>query len=116
MISMASLIKGISIILYARAQVGVDAFNSPVYEESPVQIDNVLVCPVDADSITGESQMNGKRLEYELCIPKGDLNIWEDRIVEFWGRKWRTIGFPREWIEENVPLDWNRKVTVECYG
>lgn len=39
-----------------------------------------------------------KRAEYELCIPKGDTHIWENRTVEFFGKKWRTFGIPQEWI------------------
>lgn len=113
---MASLIKGITVTLYERIQTGNDAFNRPVYEENPVLVNNVLVCPVSTTSIVGVSQMEGKRMECELCIPKENTNVWEDRTVEFFGRKWHTIGFPQEWIQENLPLDWNRKVAVECYG
>lgn len=112
---MASMIKGISVILYDRIQTGTDDFNAPVYREQPVTIDNVLAAPVAASDVVGEQQLEGKRLEYKLCIPKGDTHIWENRDVEFFGRKWRTIGLPQEWIEENLPLDWNRKVMVECY-
>lgn len=113
---MASLIKGITIVLYDRIQTGVDDFKSPIYQETPVYVDNVLVTPVATSDITGDVQLKGKRAEYELCIPKKNANVWENRIVEFYGQKWRTIGIPQEWIEENVPLDWNRKVKVERYG
>lgn len=113
---MASLIKGITVILYERIQTGADDFNQPVYKEIPYRVSNVLVTPVAATPIVGENQLNGKRLEYELCIPKENTNVWEDRTVEFFGRKWHTIGFPEEWIGDNLPLDWNKKVRVECYG
>lgn len=113
---MASLIKGITITLYDRVQIGTDDFNAPIYEETPVEVANVLVCPVDTADIVGDIQLEGKKQEYELCIPKKNANVWEDRVVEFFGHKWKTIGFPQEWIEENVPLDWNRKVKVERYG
>lgn len=113
---MASLIKGITVRLYLKKQVGRDDFKNPIYEESPVDIENVLVSPVDTDVVTSDLQMYGKRSVYELCIPKGDSHDWEDKTVEFFGKKWRTFGFTRQWIEENVPLDWNRKVRVERYG
>lgn len=116
LISMESLIKGMDITLYARTQTGADAFNRPIYEESPVEVKNVLVSPVSTDGIVDDQQMKGKRQEYELCIPKDDTNVWEDRTVEFFGRKWRTFGFIQEWIPENVPLDWNRKIRVKRYG
>ena len=113
MIFMASMIQGISVILYDRIQTGVDAFKAPIFEERPVVINNVLAAPLATSDVVNEQQLDGKRLEYELCIPKGDTHIWENRVVEFFGRKWRTIGLPQEWIEENLPLDWNRKVLVE---
>lgn len=113
---MASLIKGITVVLYDRIQTGVDDFNHPIYREEPVSVDNVLVTPVNTSAITGDVQMEGKRAEYELCIPKKNTNVWENRVVEFYGHKWKTIGIPQKWIEENVPLDWNKKVLVERYG
>lgn len=97
-------------------QSGVDGFNNPVYTETPVEVENVLVTPVNTTEIVDNIQLNGKRQEYELCIPKGDNHIWEDRIVEFFGQKWRTFGIPLEYIEENLPLSWNKKVKVKRYG
>ena len=112
----ASMIKGISVVLYQTTQTGVDAFNAPIYSEEPVTIDNVLVSPVSTEDIVSDLQMYGKHSVYELCIPKGDAHVWEDRKVSFFGGIWKTFGFSRQWIEENVPLDWNRKIRVERYG
>lgn len=109
-------IKGIPVTLHDRVQTGVDDFKAPIYAETQVTVENVLVCPVSTQDITTDFQLYGKRLEYELCIPKGDDHSWENRVVAFFGVKWKTFGFPMEWIGENVPLDWNRKVKVERYG
>lgn len=111
-----ALIQGIRVILYDRAQTGTDAFSAPVYDENPVSVDNVLVCPVSAEAVTEGIQMYGKRAEYELCIPKENTNVWEDRTVEFFGQKWRTFGPALEWIGANVPLGWNKRIKVERYG
>lgn len=110
------LIKGITVRLYERTQTGVDAFNHPVYSESPVDVKNVLVSPAEPQEITDELQLSGKRLVYTLCIPKEDNHNWQDRTVEFFGQKWRTFGFPQQWIPGMVPMDWNLKVKVERYG
>lgn len=112
---MASLIKGIEVTLHQRTQIGTDAFNSPVYETAPVVVKNVLVSPSAPSEILSENQMNGKRMECELSIPKGDSHIWENSVVEFFGKKWHTFGPVQEWIGELVPLDWNRKVKAACY-
>lgn len=111
-----ALLKGIPVILYDKVQTGADAFNTPVFEEIPVVVENVLVCPVSTDGIVGDNQPEGKHAVYELCIPKKNTNVWEDRVVEFYGQKWHTFGFPLEWEEKLVPGQWNRKVKVERYG
>ena len=110
------IIKGIPGTLYDRIQKGVDAFRAPIYEETKVTVENVLVCPVSTQDITTDFELYGRRLEYELCIPKEDSNTWENRVVEFIGAKWRTFGSHMEWIGANVPLGWNKKVKVERYG
>lgn len=102
--------------LYDRVKTGTDAFNAPVYAESPTEVKNVLVCPVSTEDIITDFQLYGRRAEYELCIPKGDTHIWENRTVEFFGKKWRTFGIPLEWMEHRVPLPWNKRVKVERYG
>ena len=113
---MESLIKGTTILLYERTQTGKDAFNSPVFTEKPVKIKNVLICPANTTDVADDAQLNGKHAVYELCIPKNDTHVWEDRTVEFFGQKWRTIGIPQKWILENLPLEWNLRVKVERYG
>lgn len=110
------LIKGITVTLYEKAQTGTDEFHAPVYTETAVEVENVLVQPVSADDVVDDLRLYGKRAEYELCIPKGDSHDWEDCRVVFFGQTWRTFGFVREYIEALVPLSWNRKVKVERYG
>ena len=110
------MIKGIPVVLYVKQQKGVDGFNAPVYEEIPEVVKNVLVAPSSADEIVNSQELHGKKAVYTLAIPKGDVHNWEDVVVEFFGRKWKTFGFPTEGIEDNMPLSWNKKVMVEIYG
>lgn len=111
-----ALLKGKTIILYDAVQTGTDAFKAPIFKETPVDVENVLICPASTEAITDGIQVYGKHAVYELCIPKEDTHNWENRTVEFFGSKWRTFGIPLEWIEENIPLPWNRKIKVERYG
>lgn len=101
--------------LYERTQTGVDAFNAPVYKETPVTVENVLVTPVSAEAVVSDLQLYGKRIAYTLGIPKGDTHDWEDATVEFFGRKFRTYGGVTQGIEDMIPLAWNKKVKVERY-
>lgn len=110
-----ALIKGITIVLHEKKQNGTDDFNRPVYEIIKKDVHNVLVAPATSDDIVTSIDLTGKRAEYTLAIPKGDTNKWKDCTVEFFGHTWRTLGFPMEGIEVNIPLDWNKKVMVELY-
>ena len=115
---MASLLKGIPVDLYTKAGTQKDAFNRPVETETKVTVQNVLVAPLSqtGDEIISELSLNGKKVKYQLAIPKGDTHTWEDADVEFFGVRWHTIGFSTIGIEDMIPLDWNRKVLVERVG
>lgn len=110
---MAAWIKGVTVYLTVRTKTGTDAFNAPVYSETEVAVDNVLITPLSDTEILDTLNLTGKHAVYELSIPKGDAHDWTDTTVRFFGETWRTIGKGREYIVENVPLNWNRKVQVE---
>lgn len=109
------MIKGIPVILHVKTEGDADEFGRPTYTDEAVTVENVLVTPgTGADEIS-ETNLSGKTIAYTLCIPKGDNHIWTDTEVEFYGEKFRTVGYPQEYIEELLPLSWNKKVKVERY-
>lgn len=110
------MIHGITIILYEKRKTGVDAFNAPVYAETPVEVQNVLVGEPSTEDVVSEMQLYGKQIAYTLGIPKGDTHDWEDATVELFGQKFRTYGGVTQGIEDMIPLAWNKKVKVERYG
>lgn len=107
------LIRGIPIILYEQVETGKDAFNRTTYEEQAVRIENVIIEPISATELVDVLNLTGRRAVYRLCLPKCDAHDWTNKVVEFYGQKWRTFGDVQEWITEMVPLSWNRKVMVE---
>jgi len=109
-------IKGTTVILVDKIEKSKDPFGQPIYEEIEIAVENVLISPALSDDIVNQLTLTGKRGVYTLAIPKGDMYEWEDREVKFFGKRWRVFGIPLEGIEENMPLDWNRKVMVERYG
>lgn len=111
-----ALLKGITIQLVGLTKTGTDPFGNPIYEETDIDVENVLVSPTSTDDIVNQLTLTGKKAVYTLAIPKGDTNDWEDKEVKFFGKRWRTFGFPIEGIEDLIPLDWNKKVLVERYG
>ena len=50
---------------------------------------------------------------YTIALPKGDAHDWTERKIGFWGALWRTVGTPVQGIAENIPLAWNKKITVQ---
>lgn len=113
---MAQFIKGITVILYEKTKEGVDTLNRPVYTETPVEVENVLVSPAtDSVNMVSSLDLTGRRMLYTLGIPKGDTHTWEDSVVEFFGRKFRTEGAVTEGIEAMVPLDWHRQIKCGVY-
>lgn len=109
------LISGIDIVLVSTTPTGVDDFGSPLIEEKEIIVKNVLVAPSSTDDITNSVNLTGKKAVYTLGIPKGDTNVWENKEVVFFGKRWKTIGIPVEGIESLIPLKWHKKVMVEHY-
>lgn len=110
------LIKGTKIVYISKSQIGVDEFKRPIYEEVGEEVENVLISPGSTDDIISTQDLEGKKAIYTLGIPKGDTHDWENAVVEFYGKRWKTYGFPLEAEPANVPLAWNKKVMVERYG
>lgn len=108
--------KGITITLYERTQTDVDELNNPVYSETPVSVDNVLVAPVSSTEVLDTYNLTGRKAVYQLGIPKGDTHEWTaGKKVNFFGEDWRIIELPEEGIDKLIPLAWNKKVRVERY-
>lgn len=107
--------RGITVTLYERIQNGKDDFNRPVYIETPVEVDNVLVAPADPGGVEVLETLNltGRKAVYTLALPKGDDHHWEGNRVSFFGETWQVIGIPTEGIEKLIPLQWNKKVQVD---
>lgn len=110
-----SRLKGITVTLVSEAVISKDPFGKEIVEESEIDVENVLVAPASSDDVTNQLNLDGKKIEYTLAIPKNDTNDWVDKKVRFFGQTWHTVGIPLEGISELIPLDWNRKVTVERY-
>ena len=108
-----NFLKGQTVLLHEKTiQAGFDPFNKPVFETREVEVDNVLITPTSDTDIVNEIQMYGKASVYTLSLPKGDTHNWEDSVIEFWGKKWKSFGTVVKYQEELVPGQWNGKVKV----
>lgn len=108
--------NGITVILYDRTKTGTDALNQPIYSETVVPVENVLVAPMSDDEVLQTYTLTGRKAVYQMGIPKGDTHDWTaGKKVNFFGENWRIIGLSQEGIEKLIPLSWNKKVRVERY-
>lgn len=110
-----SSIRGITVTLYKETQSGTDGFGRPVYTETPIEVNNVLVAPASTSETLDTVNLTGKKAVYTLAIPKGDTHDWKDKKVEFFGEMFKTFGEPLQGIEDMIPLEWNTKIQVERY-
>lgn len=108
--------KTTEVLLYNKVDTGMrDKTNRPITEETFTRVPGVLIAPVSVEEMVNSINLTGKKAVYQLAIPKGDQNDWDNAKVYFWGKFYRTIGIPEEGMEENIPLNWNRKIKVERY-
>lgn len=110
------MIHGDRVTLWTRTQTGVDPFNAPVYEETAVEVDDVLIGRPDPREQEMATTLYGREISYTLGIPKGDTNAWEaGTVVEFFGEKFVIVGIPETGNPANIPLRWGRNVKVIRY-
>lgn len=108
------MIKGITVTLISKVDSGKrDTFYHPVYEEKREEISDVLVAPASSTDLPANIDLSTAKTVYTMAIPKGDTHQWRGQEVEFFNSRWKVIGDVLEGIEDNIPLRWNRKVTVE---
>lgn len=95
---MIQMIKGTEIILFENG--------------IPEIVENVLIGEPTSQDMTDFADESGL-ISYVLAIPKGDEHKWIDKKVSFFGDIFRTVGFPLQGIEANMPLQWHKKVRVQ---
>lgn len=110
--------KTVTVTLIEKTKSGTDPFNLPVYDETEVSVDGVLVGEPSTEDITNAYITHGSRLAYTLAIPKGDEHDWTDTKVilpDRFAGTYHTVGKATAGIEGNIPLRWNKKVHLETY-
>lgn len=109
-------ISGETIYLIPQIEGSEDAFGKPIKTDgTPLSVENVLISPVTSSEVLDTLNLSGRKAVCQLAIPKGDSHEWEDQFVEFWGHRWRAVGFVIQSMDHLTPLSWNKKVMVERY-
>lgn len=117
MINKASIIHGITVTLYEAddTKTEYDPFHNPIEVYEEIEVENVLVRPTTYEEQANDFNFYGKKLEYELCIPKSDNHEWENKKVSFFGRTFQVITPASQTIDAMTPLEWNRHYKVANY-
>lgn len=102
--------------LVVKTETGTDEFGAPIYTEELVPVDDCLVGQPTSDDMANALSLYGKKIEFTIGIPKGDTHDWTDAEVEFFGARFRTVGYPETGIQANIPLRWGQNIKVERYG
>ena len=113
--TLVNLIHGIPVVLHERVQVGTDGFGAPTYAYGDVTVEDCLVAPATATDVIDSTMLEVKALVYTICVPKGDTHTWEDNTVTFFGKTFKVFGPAKEYIEDNIPLRWNKQLMAELY-
>jgi hypothetical protein len=108
--------KGTTVQLVVKTQTGTDEFGAPVYEETLETVSDVLIGQPSTNDLADSIDLDGKRIDYVLGIPKGDTHNWVDTEIIFFGQRFKTVGYPQTGIQENIPLRWGQNVKVVHYG
>lgn len=111
-------LHGITIQLLEKTQTGTDEFNRPIYEETAVSVDNVLVGQPASSEVTELQNLTGKMIVYWLGIPKEDTHEWKNKKVILpapFSGTYRTVAFEQTGIQDLIPLGWGKNIAVERY-
>ena len=108
-------IKGESVVLINFTEKSKDAFGHAICDEKKTVVENVLIAPLSAEEQAESFNLTGKKAVYQIAIPKKDEHTWKDQVVEFYGSRWIIVGFPKQGINSNIPLDWNQIWKVAKY-
>ncbi len=116
------MLHGATVTLYERTKTDrVDAFGAPVYTETPVEVEDILIGEPTADESLTATQVYGKVTRYMLGIPRGDRHDWSDARVTWTTSHGQTVealtfGAMITGVSANIPGKWDAKVRCTDYG
>lgn len=107
--------RGISITVKKPLAGARDAFGNVTHSWQTFTIDDVLVSP-GATSDLEAARPEGVAVAYSLHIPKTFADSLEGCLIELpqpWGGRYRVIGNPGQYMDENTPTRWHMPVEIE---
>ena len=96
-----------------REQVGADSLNSPIYEYTYEEIDNVMIAPGPRSDIQDSTRPEGVLVRYTLYFPKTFSRDLEGLRVSVRGEWLDVIGHPDFYTDSVTPTKWHLVVEVK---
>lgn len=107
-------IKGETVVLVSREQIGTRPGGSPEYAYVETPVENVLVGPGPLADLADANRPEGTKVVFNLHFPKtfsGSLRGASIKVRG--GGPLAVVGDPQPYTPENTPGDWNMPVEVE---
>lgn len=104
-----------TIQIKTRTKAGIDALNRPVYAEAWEEVSGCVVGSPDSEDIESEMNLSGKRIAYEILLPKDDAHTWAGASVRIGSKVYRVIGDVKESFLNLPHIPCNKRISVEAY-
>lgn len=112
------MFKGYAVTVYTPSAWEVDRFNNTVVKtRTPSTVSNVLISP-GATTELEAGRPEGVRIVFTLHFPKTFTGSLEDCLIELpapyggTGVKYRVVGDPYPYMDENTPTPWHMPCEV----
>lgn len=103
------MLRGVPVQLREKVNNGTDSIGEPIYTYNPVvTIGNILIAPATITEIQDALQLHGKKIVYNIAIPKVDNHNWEGAIVTYNGNDYICVNI-QSGIDYLVPTQWHKK-------
>lgn len=89
--------------------------NEPIYSEETFTVSDCLIAPITEPLDRVESAALDRDVAIvRIHLPKSDSTDISDSTVSYGGQKWRVVGKPVAFMNDNTPTIWNRYVRAEA--
>lgn len=106
----------LTLIFKKKQEVDKDEFNNPVYELTPIVVEDCLIAPITEPTNAREKEaMTQSREQVRIHLPKtfdGDVS---GSFVDYDGKCFRVDADSVVFMKDNCPTKWNRYFRAEVY-
>lgn len=107
------MIQGEKVTVYKPVEGAADSYGVPRTDwRFKGTVENVLVAPAGTSDLEPGMRPDGDSTLLALHFPKIFTESLRGMRIVVRGKTWEVIGDPQAYLDQNVPGEWNRPVTV----